>query len=252
MNCLETASLLETFHDGELHGREMREVALHVTQCADCEDQLAVWDRVHSLLNESTPAPSGDLSALWQGVEEGIDEVPRADSGWSGFRIAAASTNIRNLWAEKETSVGGRLGASADEAESIWLRPQESAPASGSAFLRGGMALAASLFLAIFLLGDEEPALVGTSEPTGAVARSLPPKTDALLQTASTSSFRNGKSGPSGAEVFGGTGGSVTAPAQQVQIRSLKQFGGEMAMWAEPAGETAVIWVGESAPQARR
>ena len=70
MNCRENSELLETFHDGELHGREMREFALHVAQCADCEAQLAEWDRLHGLLNESL-APEAEactyiLAALRQ------------------------------------------------------------------------------------------------------------------------------------------------------------------------------------------
>jgi hypothetical protein len=252
MNCRETASLLETFHDGELHGREMREVALHVAQCADCGDQLAEWDKVHAALNAHVERSPQDLTAIWQGVEEGIDARPPVDTGWAGFRIAAASTNIRSLWGNSKTSLADVDETSSDEAEEIWLRPPTTTGATGNAFLRGGMALAASFFLAIFLLAEEEPALVGTPEPVGVVAQALPRKTGALLQTTSASTLRTGRSGPSPAEVFGPTEGLTTASAQQVQIRSLKQFGGEMAMWAEPAGNTAVIWLGEAAPQARR
>ena len=262
MNCRETVSLLESFHDGELHGREMREVAQHLAQCEACEGQLAQWDRLHALLSAPQERPAEDLSAIWAAVEEGIDAMPPSDTGWAGFRIAAASTNVRSIFGRQKTTASEAEELGDDPAEAIWLSPQAATPTSttGMTFLRGGMALAASLFLTVLLFADEEPVVVGSSEPVAVATQAEPQANEDLVQTVAASRPQNGRNGPPREQLFGipdgapdGTLGAVrTAAAQQVQIRSLKQFGGEMAMWAEPAGNTAVIWLGEAAPQARR
>ena len=247
MNCRENPQLLETFHDGELHGREMREFALHVAQCADCEAQLAEWDRLHGLIHESLAPKADDLTAIWEGVESEIADVPEADNGWSGFRIAAASGNVRSLWRRRSVTEARQ----AEDADAIWLRPEQVPPSRAGTVLRGGMALAASLFLAVFLLGDEDPELseIASTAPTATVAAR---SQNTAVQSVSLARTQAGKSGPSQAAINRGTGGFTRASAQHVQIHSVKQSHGEMAMWAEPAGNTAVIWVGEVEPQARR
>ncbi len=251
MNCLETSERLETFHDGELVGREMREVALHLAQCAACEKLLAEWEKLHGLLQEALEPTPDALAAIWEGVESEIEAPRDADNGWGGFRIAAATTPLRILR-------GGSAVAEkpdAEDGDEIWLHPEQvSARYQGNA-LRAGMALAASLFLAVFLLGDEDAGLSESARTTPAttVASRSPNSVESpAVQPVSLAKVRAGKSGPPRAIVNREVGGFTTASAQHVQIHSVKQSHGEMAMWAEPTGNTAVIWVGEADPQARR
>jgi hypothetical protein len=251
MNCLETSKRLETFHDGELIGREMREVALHVAQCAACEALLAEWEKLHGLLHEAWEPTPGALAAIWEGVESEIEAPEDADNGWGGFRIAAATTPLRIL--RGGSSVAEQPAV--EEGDEIWLRPEQVAARRPGTAWRAGMALAASLFLAVFLLGDEDAGLSESArtKPTTTVAsRPQSPAQSAAVQPVSLEPVRAGKSGPPRAIVNREVGGFTTASAQHVQIHSVKQSHGEMAMWAEPTGNTAVIWVGEADPQARR
>ncbi|MCP4249095.1 MAG: hypothetical protein GY778_18785, partial [bacterium] len=148
---------------------------------------------------------------------------------------------------------GGVLAAG--DGDESWVHPEQvSARCQGNA-LRAGMALAASLFLAVFLLGDEDAGLSESARPTPAAAaasRSPNSVESPAVQPVSLAKVRAGKSGPPRAIVNREVGGFTTASAQHVQIHSVKQSHGEMAMWAEPTGNTAVIWVGEADPQARR
>ena len=95
MNCLETSERLETFHDGELIGREMREVALHVAQCAACAVLLAEWEKLHGLIHKALEPKADAVAAIWEGVESEIEAPRETDNGWGGFRIAAATTPLR-------------------------------------------------------------------------------------------------------------------------------------------------------------
>ena len=251
MNCLETSERLETFHDGELIGREMREVALHVAQCAACAVLLAEWEKLHGLIHKALEPKADAVAAIWEGVESEIEAPRETDNGWGGFRIAAATTPLRIFR-------GGSAVADKPEAEDgdeIWLRPEQIPAHRPGRVLRAGMALAASLFLAVFLLGDEDAGLSDSARrtPNTVVAsRSQSPAQGPAVQPVSLAQVRSGKSGPPQAIVDREVGGGTIASAQHVQIHSVKQSHGEMAMWVEPAGNTAVIWVGEADPQARR
>jgi len=263
MNCLETSERLETFHDGELIGREMREVALHVAQCAACEALLAEWERLHGLIHKALEPKPDALASIWEGVESEIEAPRDTDHGWGGFRIAAATTPLGIF--RGGSSVADKPDV--EDGDEIWLRPEQVPAHRPGNVLRAGMALAASLFLAVFLLGDEDAGLSESARttPTTVVASrsqnpglnpahnsAQSPKQNPAVQPVSLAQVRVGKSGPPRVIVDREVGGGATASAQHVQIHSVKQSHGEMAMWAEPTGNTAVIWVGEADPQARR
>lgn len=104
MNCREARSLLPLFLDGELDGRQLRNVALHSTRCPSCEHELQQLERLQDLVvgYVSTRVESADLSGIWAGVESRIAAVPvtwttrlRAwwdaqESGWWPVPAAAA------------------------------------------------------------------------------------------------------------------------------------------------------------------
>lgn len=74
MNCRQAERLLDTFFDGELDGRLMRDAALHVTKCQSCERELQAKEGVKTLLADTvrTDADAVDLGSLWTGIEAGI------------------------------------------------------------------------------------------------------------------------------------------------------------------------------------
>jgi len=51
--------LLEAYHDGELHGRQLRRVEEHLAQCKMCREELASLEAFSALLQESPSAEEG-------------------------------------------------------------------------------------------------------------------------------------------------------------------------------------------------
>ncbi len=79
MNCREAERLLDTFFDGELDGRLMRDAALHITRCQSCEREVRAKEGVRDLLVGTIEqgVQGADLSSIWAGVEAGIrGDVP--------------------------------------------------------------------------------------------------------------------------------------------------------------------------------
>ncbi len=96
MKCPEIAPLVARFFDGELDGRQMRSVALHITRCAGCEGDLRVLERVQDMVVEEVSAEvrDVDLSSVWTVVSEQIGDVPapfsqRLAAWWDGLEIAS-------------------------------------------------------------------------------------------------------------------------------------------------------------------
>lgn len=51
---------LQAYHDGELHGRKLRELEAHLTTCVACQAELESLRSLSLLLQENLPAPSAD------------------------------------------------------------------------------------------------------------------------------------------------------------------------------------------------
>ncbi len=51
-------ALLQAYHDGELHGRRLRQVEAHVAQCETCQTELESLDSLSALLTTYSPAPA--------------------------------------------------------------------------------------------------------------------------------------------------------------------------------------------------
>jgi anti-sigma factor RsiW len=235
MKCVEAEALLEAFHDGELDGRRMRDTAVHLAACTACVAQLGEYERLQMLVTDSVEAELAGFheGRVWAGVEEAIASIPVRQNAWRGFRLAAASAKVRGVL------VGGRPAE--NEENDPWLAPvSRGRMVSRPVFFGGGLALAASLLLAFLLLGEEEAVLAPGAAPSQLATVGAPATFAPVARRLQAPGVV--------AAAFPAARDSV----QQVQIHSLKDFGGEMAMWAEPAGDTAVIWLGDAAPLARR
>jgi len=110
MSCPEISPLVPRFFDGELTGRQMRSVALHVTRCGDCEGELRSLEKLQSLVvADVADAVDGiDSSAVWASVSGQIGEAsvpwPQRLRAWwedlemaspmAGWQVAAAAAAV--------------------------------------------------------------------------------------------------------------------------------------------------------------
>jgi len=80
MICRDIERMLDLFLDGELEGRSMRAVALHVTRCAACERLLQRAERVQDVVVASVndAAADVDFSRFWPGIAGEVDVAQRA------------------------------------------------------------------------------------------------------------------------------------------------------------------------------
>ena len=103
MNCREAERLIDTFYDGELDGRSMRDAAMHITRCKRCEAELAQRERVQELLSRTIEHEIADidLSQIWAAVEPTLEQ---AGGRSGGLRVAAASTRVGGLLLGRSTA----------------------------------------------------------------------------------------------------------------------------------------------------
>jgi anti-sigma factor RsiW len=127
VKCPEIAPLVSRFFDGELDGGHMRTVALHITRCAECEDELRALERIQGLVAGfvAEEVAAMDVDSIWMAVSSRIDE-PTSARSWSqrarawgdGFELvspatvwpalaaAAAVFLTFNLWPDGTPTVG--------------------------------------------------------------------------------------------------------------------------------------------------
>jgi hypothetical protein len=250
VTCREAERLIDTFFDGELEGRLMREAALHVTRCRRCETEIQDRELVHDLLKSSVEDEIAaiDLSAIWKGVEPSIaDAGERRGRNVIAFRLAAASTRVGNvLWGDRsEAEAMDDHGAE----RSSWL----SARTASIAVLAASVALAVSLGLRDSPVEEQtaaRPDSRTTRIATNDAAPAARPVSAPGNAAPSSGTVRVASStGPSSALVR-----PVSARAMrrggQVQIESVDSRAGAMAMWSVPTNDTAVIWLGANDPRA--
>src|SRR5437763_6452703 len=80
MTCREAEKLLDLFIDGELDGRMMRAVALHVTRCGPCEALLQPLERLQDSIAETMADAVADVdfSRFWPSITGRVDGVQRS------------------------------------------------------------------------------------------------------------------------------------------------------------------------------
>lgn len=232
MNCREAERLIDTFYDGELDGRSMRDAALHITRCKRCETELNERERLQKLVSSAIEDEIADvdLSRIWAAVEPTLGTSAR---GLPGLRAAAGS----------RPRVGGLLGGHraqepADELDpASWDAPPARAGRPwGRWSLAGGAALAASVLLALALVPDESPntGTVGTE-----VARATAPSQVVAPRAPVTAG------NPPFAVASAGVARAARGGSKQVQVESVNFPRSSVAMWSEPASDTTVIWIGD-------
>ena len=76
--CQDFQKRLDLFLDGEVDGRTMRELALHVTRCPDCESELRQGERLQDVFGDAVrrEVERVDVAALWRSIESAV-EAPR-------------------------------------------------------------------------------------------------------------------------------------------------------------------------------
>jgi hypothetical protein len=75
--CQEVQKRFDVFLDGETDGRTMRDLALHVTQCASCEADLRLYERTHAAFVAfiEREVDRIDVAKLWARIEPGLAAV---------------------------------------------------------------------------------------------------------------------------------------------------------------------------------
>lgn len=103
--CQEVRKRFDVFLDGELDGRTMRELALHVTRCDACETELREFEKVQEMFAQAIDEDIDRLNVatLWANVERRLERRP--PSVWS---------RLQELWEEpwgRAVPVGGIAAA---------------------------------------------------------------------------------------------------------------------------------------------
>jgi hypothetical protein len=101
VKCPDIAPLVPRFFDGELDGSQMRTVALHITRCRDCEDDLRLLERLQSAIARQAAADIAavDLTPVWDVVAAQIGDVPvpwtqRLRVWWDDLEILSPVTAL--------------------------------------------------------------------------------------------------------------------------------------------------------------
>jgi len=255
VNCREAERLIDTFYDGELDGRSMRDAAMHITRCKRCESELNERESIQKLLSSAIEGEIGDidLSRIWAAVEPTLEQAaPRGlpslrRLGWAGEtpRLAATSSRIGGL-------LLGRRSIEADQDDDVdparWAAPAARRGRTWQWSLAGGAALAASVLLALALVPrgpsglptDVQAGLregerpVVSSEIARAQNQPQVVAQRAPIVSASAAPFDVARTDPSR---------PARAANKQVQVESVNFPRSSVAMWSEPATDTTVIWV---------
>lgn len=82
LSCQEVQKRFDVFLDGETDGRTMRDLALHVAQCAACEADLRLHERCHSEFAGflEREIDKIDVARLWARIEPELGAP--AGAGW--------------------------------------------------------------------------------------------------------------------------------------------------------------------------
>lgn len=81
-SCEDFQKRFDLFFDGEIDGRTMRDLALHVTRCRTCEEELRQNERLQEVVAAAVRAEVDrvDVSSLWRSIEGGL-EAPQISLG---------------------------------------------------------------------------------------------------------------------------------------------------------------------------
>jgi predicted anti-sigma-YlaC factor YlaD len=83
---------LEAYHDGELHGRRLKQVEEHLARCAECRSEMDRLGALSALLQEN-PAPSGLTPPDRFAAQVGL-RLPRRQKGSGRQRMFRAGWQV--------------------------------------------------------------------------------------------------------------------------------------------------------------
>jgi hypothetical protein len=244
VNCREAERLIDTFFDGELDGRSMRDAAMHITRCKRCEAEINDRERLQGLLASIIEDEIADIDVdrIWAAVEPTLKDVGARPRWRGGLRLAATSSRTGGLVLGPGRAGTAELDASSEP--ELW---DESSLRRGRVWrwsLASGAALAASVLLAIALLpgtrgdGDGSARVAATGSSPAEVAQLAPPAPGVALVEQPPSV----EPPPFALASSEGTRGTRSS-SNQVQVESVNFPRSSVAMWSEPASDTTVIWV---------
>jgi len=115
MSCEQIGELLPDYLQGSLSGAKKSMVEAHIAECADCRDEVAVWQKL-ALLPVEQPSAESRLrfEAMLHAYQEG-----RSDRGKAHFepgrsdRGPAGSRSARSFWQWLRTPVGAAAWSAA-------------------------------------------------------------------------------------------------------------------------------------------
>jgi len=251
VNCREAERLIDTFYDGELDGRSMRDAAMHITRCKRCESELSQREQLQKLLSSAIEAELADvdLGRIWAAVEPTLEQptvrglshlrrLGRAESP----RLAAASSRVGGLLLGRQPAAES-VGGDGDLDPSTWDAPESRPGRAWRWSLAGGAALAASVLLAIALV----PGPDGSPTDSSLQASLRAAGSGTSSSTPSQSVAQRATTAGAGAVPFDVARADLARPARaankQVQVESVNFPRSSVAMWSEPASDTTVIWI---------
>jgi anti-sigma factor RsiW len=77
-SCQDFRKRMDLFLDGEVDGRTMRELALHIARCPSCEDELRQAEQLQDAFAVAVRAEAErvDVASLWRSIESALDAPP--------------------------------------------------------------------------------------------------------------------------------------------------------------------------------
>ncbi len=233
MNCREAERLIDTFYDGELDGRSMRDAALHITRCKRCEAELNQRESLQKLISSAVEDEIADidLGSIWAAVEPTLSPPARSTPS---LRVAASSARVGELLLGRH-----RAPESSDDLDpETWEAPPSRGRRAWRWSVAGGAALAASVLLALALIPGETP--TGSPERTIASTEVARPPAAAPQMVARAPAVAGG---PPFGVANAGFARAARNTNKQVQVESVNFPRSSVAMWSEPATDTTVIWI---------
>jgi hypothetical protein len=253
VNCREAERLIDTFYDGELDGRSMRDAAMHITRCKRCESELNEREGIQKLLSSAVESEIAgiDMSRIWAAVEPTLERGQRRGLsvfrrlGWLGEepRVAATSTSLGGVLLGRKQKAGED---DLDPAE--WAAPEPRRGRTWQWSLAGGAALAASVLLAVALLpgGSRGPSSTSRVEAGHEIERPAAVAEVARTQSAPPQAVAEGAPIVEASVAPFDLASESMRPHganKQVQVESVNFPRSSVAMWSEPASDTTVIWI---------
>src|SRR5438552_2507077 len=83
MECEQIAQLLPDYLQGDLRPDQQHDVEAHLKQCADCAEEIVLWEKLFLLpIEQPSPASRARFEAMLQAYRADRSTEPRGNSPW--------------------------------------------------------------------------------------------------------------------------------------------------------------------------